>query len=326
MVDLSPLPVPDKILSTYLENSNANIERLIIGLTWTSCLSSDSAGKTNLGLAMSPGILTRVLPWPGTLAQKPTSSLSSWLQSWNFLEATAAMAALNSVLNTKENNLIQQAEPIPVAGNLAVFSYFKPRLQNKKVVIIGRYPGLDTILEGINYTVLERSPGDNDLPDTAAEYLLPEADWVFVTSTSLINKSFARLCTLAEHAVTVLMGPTTPWLKEWSNYSVDFVAGTEINNPDKAEQIVMEGGGKVLFDSSVKYKVADISLARMTKLKDQIASLYSERHNLKEAMDRHYASGSKSRFPYWQKLDETDQQLSKLDLAYKRLWDAKNPR
>ena len=67
----------------------------------------------------------------------------------------------------------------------------------KRVAVIGRYPGLEAYAGRFDLTVLERQPSDLDLPDAAAEYLLADADWVFMTATTLINKTFPRLADLA---------------------------------------------------------------------------------------------------------------------------------
>ena len=125
-------------------------------------------------------------------------------------------------------------------------------------MVVGRYPGLDTMLAGLDVTVLERDPGDGDLPDLAAEYILPHADWVFLTATSLMNKTFPRLAELSRGAVTVLMGPSTPWLQEWREFGVDILAGVQVNDEAKAWQIALEGGGTRLFDGGVRYAVADL--------------------------------------------------------------------
>lgn len=311
----------------HIENavaeSDARIKRLQIGLTWTSCRTDGESGD-QFGFAMSPGEKTRVLSWPGTLAGQQVRDVAGMLHSWNPFEVTVALAACNGVINHSGNSLLQRATPIAVdeRANTAVFQYFKPRLTGKNVVIIGRYPHLDKVLEGVNYCVLERMPGEGDLPDTAAETLVPNADWVFVTSTSIINNTFGRLTDLAQNAVTVLMGPTTPWLSELVEYGVDFIAGTAVANGDFAEQVAMEGGGTRLFDGGVQYRVADISQARLAVLKQQIAHTAEQRNFLKREMDSWYASGQRGRFSGYAELETVDAQLSVLDTAYKRLWDA----
>jgi uncharacterized protein (DUF4213/DUF364 family) len=294
------------------------VRDVLIGLTWTLVRSGSSTG-----LAMSPGIMTRVLPWSGTLTGRKLKSLANWLKSWNQHEATIGMAAVNAVING-QNKLADSATPLFPEGsaNLAVFEYFRPRLTGKRVVTIGRYPGIEN-LGGSDYEliILERNCSTDDLPDPAAEYLLRDADWVFLSATTLINKTFPRLAELASDASLVLMGPTTPWLETLSTFGVDYLAGVQIVNRNKLWQTVSEGGGTRIFETGVRYAVADLQSDELSRLKHAISSLVSQRERLKQDMDAWYQQNNAS-YPGKQKLILMDEQLSLLDTQYKQCWDA----
>lgn len=240
------------------------VSRLTIGLTWTACSLESTVAEgtvTNLGLAMTLGPTSRTLPWSGTLAGQPVKALAQWLDSWNTIEAAVGLATVNSTINGFSNQLLAQATRLTPGQhpNLAVFEHFKPQLMGEKVVVIGHYPGISDCLSDLDVCILERSPSPTDLPDTAAEYLIPKADWVFITASSLINKTFPRLATLAENANTVMMGPSTPWLQEWEDFGINYLAGVVIANPEKTQQIAAEGGGVRLFEEGgVDYALAKI--------------------------------------------------------------------
>src|SRR5574341_1457450 len=76
---------PNEIYELLLDyaNSAARVDRLTIGLVWTLCSSGRSAG-----LAMSPGIPTRTLPWAGTLAGQSLRQLTAWVKEWEAYKAT----------------------------------------------------------------------------------------------------------------------------------------------------------------------------------------------------------------------------------------------
>ncbi len=312
---------PYDLIRDAVAEARTPIEAMSIGLTWSSCRTAEG-----LGLAMSPGSSTRLLQWPGSVAGRPVHEVAQWLDSWNFYEATVGLAAANAVINRADNALMNAATPLQAQGsaNLAVFEYFRPRLVGRKVVVIGRYPGLDQVLEGLDVQVLERDPGSGDLPDSAAEFLLPQADWVFITATSLINKTFPRLAALASNAISVLMGPSTPWLADWAGLDIDFLAGVQLVDAARAEQIAAEGGGTRLFGEGVRYAVADIGEARMARVKAQIAETYARRDALKAEMEAWYQAGHTQRFPEREQLAAIDVELSALDLCFKRMWDARN--
>lgn len=302
-------------------NVSDGLRDVCLGNTWTLCCS----GENNFGLAMSPSVQTRVLPWSGTLTGTEVRKIAPWIKSWNPYEATVAMAAINSVINSNASILNSASTIAPSsAGNLALFDYFFPRLRNKKVVVIGHYPGIEQYAGFLDLTVLERNPSANDYPDQACEYLLPEADWVFITASSLTNKTFPRLAELARNAITVLMGPTVPWLEEFVEYGIDFLAGVRVNDAYELGRIIAEGGGTRIFDNAVQYCVADLSQKEMHWLENGIADLVARREKLKHEMHHWYNGSSKGRFPKWRELERVDQDLSRMDIQFKRQWDARH--
>ncbi|MCK9606542.1 MAG: DUF364 domain-containing protein [Methylomonas sp.] len=300
-------------------SSEAVVDNLMIGLVWTICKTKDQAG---LGLAMSPGHATRTLSWSGNLTGKPITDLASWILDWNPYQAAVAMAAINSCINSRplpESVILQ-----PEAGhaNLAVFDYFLPQLHHKKVVVIGHYPGIERYQDLMQLSVLEKQPAADDLPDSACEFLLPTADWVFLTASSIPNKTFPRLAELAWNAKTVLMGPTVRWLPQLHEFGVDYLAGVEITDPSTLYHTAAQGGGVKIFSQGLRYRIAELTPSiSLSWLKQQIADCASERTQLKQQMESWYAAGQNQRFAKTQLLERVDARLSRLDSSYKVLWD-----
>jgi len=294
------------------------IDEVVIGLTWTWCRTHGT------GLAMGPEQANRTLPWSGTLRGRSLQDVAQWILSWNPIEASVAMAAINSCVNDG-NPLLAQATPIAPAGvpaNLAVFEHFLPQLQHRKVVVVGRYPGLERYAQQLELTVLERRPGAADLPDQACEYILPQADWVFLSASTLTNKTFPRLAELAKDSQLVLMGPTVPWLSELAEFGVDFLAGAAVIDNEQLKHTVAEGGGTRIFDSALEYRVADLREVELHWHRLAIEDLVARREQLKQEMERWYESKSFARrFPRWQELMNIDDELSRLDSRFKHLWD-----
>ncbi len=294
------------------------VREVVIGPIWTLCRTERGSG-----LAMSPQVPTRTLPWSGTLAGRPVAELARWIKEWEPYAATVGMAAVNAALADlappPESVAVEPGSVLP--ANLSVFEHFLPRIAGHSVVVIGRYPGLEALAEHCRLTVLERNPGPGDLPDSACEYLLPEAEWVFVTASSLANKSFPRLAELSRAAHTVLMGPTTPWLPELADWGIDTLAGVEVVDTDALRYTLAEGGGVRIFDTAVRYRVAELDDAhRLAWIKARIAAVFAEKEWLNQAMDEWYRT-SKGRFPELARLESARRRLSRLDTAYKVLWD-----
>lgn len=245
---------PNRIYELLLNASNSaqKIEKIVAGQVWTVC----QAGQS--GLAMSPPLATRTLPWAGTLQGKPLTELTSWVTEWDFFKATVGLSAINCSLNHLPALSGKILEPEQGKANLAVFDYFFPQLKGQKIVVIGHYPGIERYYSEYDLKVIERQPVDKDYPDSAAEFFVAEADWVFITSTSIANKTFSRLMELATDAKTVLMGPSTPWLSALSEFGVDYLVGVDVVDNELLYQTAAEGGGVRIFDQSVRYKVVDL--------------------------------------------------------------------
>jgi len=245
---LHPRTLYDRLLAA--SRTATPIQEVVIGLTWTLCRAD------GIGLCMSPGVPTRTLPWSGTLTQYTLAEVAPWVQAWDHYQATVGMAAINAAINAT-SPLVAQAQPlVPTGpGNLAVFEHFLPQIQGQRVVVIGRYPGLAPYEQAATLTVIERQPTASDLPDPACEYVLPEADWVFLTATSIANKTFPRLVELSQQAQIVLMGPTVPWLPDFADMGIAYLAGVAVTDAVTLRQTIAEGGGTRIFETGVQYRV-----------------------------------------------------------------------
>lgn len=248
---IKPREIYDLMLDYGTKNNQ--IKEIVIGLTWTLCIAEGA------GLCMSPGTATRTLPWSGTLVNKSISELAPWLLSWDNYQATVAMAAINSVVNSS-SSLPDNGTVLSPSGsaNLAVFEHFLPQIRHKNVCIIGRYPGLNKYSTQMQMKVIELQPGAEDFPAPASEYLLPEAEWVFLTATSIVNKTFPRLVELAKNSKLVLMGPTVPWLPDLKHMGIDYLAGIKVTNLPSLRQTVAEGGGIRIFETGIQYCVVEL--------------------------------------------------------------------
>lgn len=185
---------------------------------------------------------------------QPLRRVAEQLKSWDFNAASIGLAALNAANNTLA---LVDRSPLSMAtthsrGN--AFDFFMSEAAGKKVAVVGHFPGLKQLRRLCELSILERRPQPGDLPDTAAEYILPQQDVVFITGTTFINKTITRLLELARNAKIRLVGPSTPMnpllfahgLSSLSGLVVADVQGV-INalKNDDCEAIFSNGGVKV---------------------------------------------------------------------------------
>ncbi|HEY6880059.1 MAG TPA: DUF364 domain-containing protein [Polyangiales bacterium] len=235
-------------------HTQARVRSVLLGLNWSVCRAD------GVGVCFSPTDPPRTLPWSGTLVNRRTDELASWLRSFDPVEATVGALVVNACVNHADNALLRRAQPLSLAApaHLQVFAHFAPWVRGASVAVVGRYPGLEALWQGISYQCLERRPGPGVLPDTAAEYVLPRVDWVFLTASAIANKTLPRLLALSRQARVVLMGPSLPWLEEWADWGVDYLAGVAVTDEEALIQTAAEAGGTRIFETGVGYRLASL--------------------------------------------------------------------
>lgn len=142
----------------------------------------------------------------GRFKQSPVDvdlkTLAALAKSWNWLEASLGVAAINAYYATPDT--IESLggtidEDVAESGDVSnPFHRLKGRYTGRKVAVVGHFPNVDEMRKVAQVTVLERNyTSPTDTPDPACEYILPEQDYVFVTGTTLTNKTMPRLLELS---------------------------------------------------------------------------------------------------------------------------------
>lgn len=203
------------------------------------------------------------------LALKEVAALS---KSWCFEEATLGIAALNAWYSNPERleaNGIQtqyeekapQDDPdAPRMGKkLDAFGLYRPQIEeagNQNVVVVGHFPHATDIAQYANLTILERAVRDEwDTPDPACEYVMPFADYAFITGVTLINKTAPRLLELSRSAHTVMVGPSVVMAPALFKRNVECAAGSVVIDPEAVKFGCANGAGQI-FGKSLQMVMA----------------------------------------------------------------------
>ncbi|MEE0844683.1 MAG: DUF364 domain-containing protein [Eggerthellaceae bacterium] len=192
-------------------------------------------------------------------------------KSWCFAEATLGTAAINAWYNRAElldplGAVYDEPAALPAEAtrSMDAFEAMRPQVEaaeaaqqrRQNVVVVGHFPHVEKIADYANLTVLERKCSHpDDTPDPACEYVMPLADYAFVTGVALINKTAPRLLQLAQQAVTVLVGPSVTMSETLFDFGADMLAGSVVNDADKARAAVKSGAGK-LFGEAIRMAMA----------------------------------------------------------------------
>jgi uncharacterized protein (DUF4213/DUF364 family) len=193
------------------------------------------------------------LPEPDDLVGRPAKEAAALVKSWDFGEAAVGLSVINACLAAAR--LAGEEKEKPFLGNC--FDVFRDRAKGKKVGVIGHFPRLEVIAEVASEMIIfERVPMEGDRPDTAAEYLLPEADLVFMTGTTALNKTMPRLLELSREAEVHLVGPSVPLCLSLFDLGVASLSGVII--PDfgaLALELELSTLGAAGFDRNLARRV-----------------------------------------------------------------------
>ena len=191
--------------------------------------------------------------YKGDLRGRDLREVAQLAKSWCFEEATLGIAALNAwyAQHDKLDALgARYDEPIDLPDGtrrkMDAFELHAGQMDGKNVVMVGHFPHPERLIEyGANLTILERNVRDElDTPDPACEYVIPQADLVFYTGVTFINKTAPRLLQLAQNARTVMVGPSVVMAPQLFEYGIDMLAGSVVSDPEKARFAVQNGAGQ----------------------------------------------------------------------------------
>lgn len=241
----------DRLIEAVPENLTA--DRIRVGRRWAAVSAGGLCG-TAMAIREQEDPPAPLLPEDGT----PLREVARLAKSWNFLEAAVGTAAINAYHNRPEavERLEEKPEPAgPGNGTLPqnAFAFHSETVRGKKTAVIGHFPQIEEFLGAAAVlSILERRPRPGDYPDSACEYLLPEQDFVFITGSTVVNKTLPRLLTLSGGAYTAVVGPSTPLSPLLFSRGADELSGFLITDPDGLFEAVLapddpEGPRHTLF-------------------------------------------------------------------------------
>jgi len=168
----------------------------------------------------------------GNLRGKSALELAEYAKSDNLLEASIGMATINSLIDIDETKCVKEnaLDALVREG------------RGKNIAIVGHFPWIPQLRQvARKLWVIEQRPMEGDLPAKAADDILPQADVVGLTGTSLTNHTVEKLLNLSQHRFVVMIGPTSPLSPVLFDYGIDIIAGTRVVDAEKAIRCLSEG-------------------------------------------------------------------------------------
>ena len=203
------------------------VTSVAIGLNWTLVVADVGAGVVHTPAKSRQGC--GPVEGAGSLAGQPLQTLIDRIDDPNPIVQALGFAAINAYWNRYDLDA-------PAANGLEILDPSGDR----KTVVVGRFPKLDEKLP--NAQVIERDPRPGDHPEEAAATLIPDADQLVITGSTLSNGSLDALLAFGKSAKTVLVGPSTPMCAELFPFGIDALSGFRVEDAERAQRAIMEGG------------------------------------------------------------------------------------
>ncbi len=234
-------PVLTKVLESLPPELDLKAEAVWVGVHWTLVVGR-LGGQTYGGLASTQMPVHQAhgqidVVGAGELQRHTLRWLAGNLAaSERPMETSIGWAAVNALLAAADPGYRMQEIN---AGELLI-----ERGRGKRVALVGHFPFIERLREAVGTLwVLELRPTGSELPAEAAPEVMPQADVVAITGTTLLNGTFDGLIRLCRpDALVVMLGPTTPLSPVLFDYGVDVLAGARVDDPDTVLRVVGQGG------------------------------------------------------------------------------------
>ena len=236
----------DKLIAGVPEE--LHVKRAVAGNFWTAVESELGVGVSGTAKSMTRPPMARF-----TLEGAPLRQVAALSKSWNFVEASIGVAALNAYYNSPEiarkNGVLFDEGDDRLNDPYIVYRNF---VRDKKVACIGSN---STVVESLLKDVAEVSLLGEEMgsfPEQAADYLLPEQDLVYLPCYSEITKELARYLSLCKDTVAVVCGPSITMSPLLFEYGAFDLAGLVITDADMAFESACGTAVKKMFAAGKK--------------------------------------------------------------------------
>jgi uncharacterized protein (DUF4213/DUF364 family) len=226
------MSVLDDLLATLPPGPIA-LRDVRVGPFWTAVWTERGAGLASTQRDAHTPHGHSLIRWAGDILDHDARELTDLLHSRSPMETALGMATVNALLEPDEARLTDRNASKEIME----------RGEGKRVVIIGHFPFIPSVRRSVGHLdVLELEPGPDELPSASAAEVIPEADVVAITGTSLLNGTFDGL---VQHcradAFVLVLGPTSPLSAVLFDHGVDLIAGTRVTNPTEALAVAGQG-------------------------------------------------------------------------------------
>lgn len=183
----------------------------------------------NLGIAFNFGGAKK----PPIFSKESALGVADLAHSKDVASASIGVAAISSLITFK-------SKPLKIKGEEIIYKL----APQKRVVMVGHFKSADRIRKVAGHLdILELKPQEGDLPAKKGSQIIPEADVLIVTSSTIVNHTLEEILKFKKkRAFVILLGPSAPPSEVYFDYGVDAVCSALFKSPDKMILHLKYGG------------------------------------------------------------------------------------
>jgi len=232
---VSSNPMIESVITAAGQEPAATVLDVRIGPFWSVVTTSTGAGMASTMRSSGHTHGSIPIAGAGSLTELSPLELVFLLRSGSAPEAAVGLAAANALLGSSVQGLSEDKA-------LAVL---EQRCEGRRVAMIGRFPFAERLRGRCGQLwVFERGLNrrQGDFGEDAMEQLLPQAEVVAVTATTLLNRSLPGvLAGVHPEAFLMMLGPSTPLTPMLFDFGFDILCGTVIEDPEVVLNAVGQG-------------------------------------------------------------------------------------
>jgi uncharacterized protein (DUF4213/DUF364 family) len=225
----------DSILEAVGKAPSADLIDLRIGAYWVLVRTSRGAGLASSLRSEAHLHGSQPVAAAGQLHRWSPLELCELLRSDSPPEGAIGLAAANALLGQTATGLRDEK----------AVEILRERGRGHKVAMIGHFPFADGLREHCDQMwVFERGVNrrHEDLGEEEMEQLLPQAEVVAVTATTLLNRTLPTvLAGVRSDAFLMLLGPSTPLTPVLFQFGFDVLCGTVVDDQKTVLRAVEQG-------------------------------------------------------------------------------------
>jgi hypothetical protein len=220
-----------QIITGLLETipQNRPMQQLCIGINWTVAVVQNETGGWQVGLAHTPPTAdlnrhSRFTYGDNDVTGRSAFALAQLALEDELITSAVGVATLNALIEPDTYRL----------KDLDAGDWLLEHGKDAKLAVFGRFPFIEEIKPlARNLWVFELEPQPGEFHPEKAGEILPQAEIIAITSSTLINHTLDGILKLVQPPAKVLLiGPSTPLSPLMFNFGVTMLSGVQVVDLD----------------------------------------------------------------------------------------------